>query len=108
MPTLNLTKRSIEAVPLTTRGQVLYRDTELKGFGIRVGSTSKVFFVESQVAGRTVPVTIGKYGPLSPDMARKLALKHLANMSQGQNPNAEKKRDRSRRITVRDAFDRFF
>ena len=46
---LRLTKRSIDELPLTQSGQVLYRDTDIVGFGVRVGSGSKVFFVEGQV-----------------------------------------------------------
>jgi integrase len=108
MPTINLTKRSIEALPLTTAGQVLYRDTELKGFGLRVGSTSKVFFVEGQVRRRTVRSTIGKFGPLSPDVARRLALQQLAEMSQGRDPNAERRREEAESLSLRAAFESFF
>lgn len=108
MPTIHMTKRSIDALPFTEAGQMLYRDKELTGFGLRVGSTSKVFFVESQVDRRTVRVTIGKYGPLSPDVARRLALQHLSEMAQGRNPNEAKRRDEARRETLRAAFDRFF
>ena len=39
--------------------------------------------MEGQAARRTVRVTIGKFGPLSPEVARKLALKRLAEMVQG-------------------------
>jgi integrase len=108
MPTINLTKRSIEALPLTTAGQVLYRDRMLKGFGLRVGSTSKVFFAEGQVRGRTVRSSIGKFGPLSPDVARRLALQQLAEMSQGRDPNAERRRENVQSLTLRDAFESFF
>ncbi len=46
MPSLNFTKRAIEAISPPESGQVLYRDTGLRGLGLRVGSRSKVFFVE--------------------------------------------------------------
>src|SRR5918993_788796 len=108
MPTINLTKRSIEALPLTTAGQVLYRDRMLKGFGLRVGSTSKVFFAEGQVRGRTVRSTIGKFGPISPDVARRLALQQLAEMSQGRDPNRERRREQTQSLSLRGAFEQFF
>lgn len=107
MPTVHLTKRTIDALPFTTEGQVLYRDDELTGLGLRVGSKSKVFFVESQVDRKTRRVTIGKYGPITPEMARKLALKNLSDMAQGRNPNADKRRDLSRVVTVPEAFKTF-
>jgi hypothetical protein len=52
MPSLNFTKRAIEAISPPESGQVLYRDTGLRGFGLRVGSQSKVFIVEGQVNRR--------------------------------------------------------
>src|SRR4051794_38207686 len=91
MPAIRLTKRTIDSLPYTTSGQILYRDDELTGFGLRVGSRSKVFYVEAQVARRTVRVTLGKYGPITPDQARKLALKALSEMAHGLNPNAKKR-----------------
>ncbi len=108
MPVFHLTKRTIEAIPLTDLGQILYRDSELSGFGLRVGSRSKVFFAEGQVNRRTVRVTIGKYGPLTPEIARRLALKTLSDMAQGRDPNADKRRDELRQVSLRDAFRRFF
>jgi hypothetical protein len=48
MPIVRLTRRNIEALPFTLAGQILYRDEELTGFGLRVGSRSKVFFVEGR------------------------------------------------------------
>lgn len=41
MPTLRFTKRAVEQLPQPAKGQVLYRDEVLRGFGLRVGSASK-------------------------------------------------------------------
>ena len=49
MPNLRLTRRAIDEIPYSQEGQVLYRDTMLPGFGMRVGAQSKVFFAEGQV-----------------------------------------------------------
>jgi integrase len=67
-----------------------------------------VFYVEAQVARRTVRVTLGKYGPITPEQARKLALKALSEMAQGINPNAKKRAVDASTITLRQAFHRFF
>ncbi len=55
MPSFNFkfTKRTIDVVPHPERGQKLYRDETLRGFGLRVGARSKAFYVEGQVQGRT-------------------------------------------------------
>ncbi len=108
MPVMNLTKRSIDAIPPVSSGQILYRDTGLAGFGLRVGTQSKVFFAEGQVARRTVRVTIGKYGPVTPEAARKRALKVLGEMAEGRNPNGERRAKRASAMSVREAFDDFF
>jgi hypothetical protein len=70
MPTIRLTKRTIEAVPFAATGQVLYRDEELTGFGLRVGNRAKTFFAEGQVQRRTIRLTIGRYPLMSPESPR--------------------------------------
>jgi integrase len=108
MPIIHLTKRTIDAISPPPTGQTLYRDASLSGFGLRVGTTSKVFFAEGQVARRTIRATIGKYGPLTPEVARKRALKLLGEMAEGRNPNGERRAHRASAMTLREAFDDFF
>ena len=60
IPSLRLTRRAIDEIPFTQKGQVLFRDAILPGFGLRVGTQSKVFFAEGQVNRRTRRVTIGR------------------------------------------------
>jgi hypothetical protein len=57
MPKLQLTKRNIDKLSFTEKGQIDYFDTELKGFALRVGKDSKTFFVQVDVLD---PAT-GKY-----------------------------------------------
>ena len=80
MPTLRFTKRSIEALPHPEKGQVLYRDEMLRGFGLRAGAQSKVYFAEGQVQNRTRRVTIGRADVFGADAARKRALSILNDM----------------------------
>ena len=108
MPTIRLTKRAIKSVPFATSGQVLFRDDELTGFGLRVGARAKTFFAEGQVRRRTIRVTIGRYPLMSPEEARRNAFEHLAAMSRGVDPTQEKKAAEGRVITVEEAFDAFF
>ncbi|WP_282027622.1 tyrosine-type recombinase/integrase [Ruegeria faecimaris] len=108
MPTLRFTKRAIDALPHPETGQVLYRDEMLRGFGVRVGSKSKVYFAEGQVQNRTRRVTIGRADVLGVDTARKRALGLLSEMATGLDPNAEKKRVAQENITLGQAFDGFF
>jgi integrase len=108
MPVISLNKRTIDAIAHPAAGQILYRDASLPGFGLRVGTTSKVFFVEGQVRRRTVRASIGRYGILTPESARKRALRLLSEMADGRNPNEERKAKLAANMTLRDAFDSFF
>lgn len=108
MPVLHLTKTAIEKIQPPASGQVLYRDATLPGFGLRVGTKSKMYFVEGQVRRRTVRVTIGRYDVFTPEVARRRALKVLAEMSDGRNPNEERRAKRAATMTLQQSFDSFF
>ncbi|PTW50585.1 tyrosine-type recombinase/integrase [Rhodovulum kholense] len=108
MPNLRLTRRAVDDIPYASSGQVLYRDTMLTGFGLRVGARSKVYFVEGQVSGKTRRATIGRADLFAPEVARKKALALLGEMSEGRNPTDEKRRGKVERITLTAAFDQFF
>jgi integrase len=108
MPTINLTKRTVEALSHPEAGQTLFRDENLAGFGLRVGSRSKVFFVEGQVRRRTVRVTIGRADVLSPEIARQRAKAILGEMAEGKDPNRTKRAQVEQTVTLRQAFEQFF
>ena len=91
-------------IPLTEQGQILYRAALLTGFGLRVGTRSKAYFVEGQVNRRTVRTTIGRADLFSPEVARRKALSILG----GNNPNAAKQQLAAGGITLADAFTTFF
>lgn len=108
MPFMHLTKRNIDAIEPPRAGQVLYRDATLPGFGLRVGTKSKMFFAEGQVRRRTVRTSIGRYGVFTPEVARRRALKILAEMADGRNPNEERRVARAATMTLQQSFDSFF
>lgn len=107
MPSLRLTRRAIDEIPFAQKGQVLYRDTMLPGFGLRVGAQSKVFFAEGQVNRRTRRVTIGRADVFAPEVARKKALTILGDMADGHDPNAEKRQEAAEQVTLELALKRF-
>lgn len=90
MPTLYLTAEAVNKLRTLKAGQVLYRDTKLQGFGLRLGSKSKAYFAEKRVDGRTVRVTLGLHGHITADRARKDAMEALGRMTKGIDLNAEK------------------
>jgi integrase len=108
MPTLRLTRTNIEKIPNPEQGQVLYRDDQLMGFGLRVGVKTKVFFVERQFDRRNIRTTIGRFGELTPEEARKAAMTLLSDIASGVNPNQVKREEDALEITVERAFELFF
>jgi len=90
MPHLKLTKNAVEDIPFPESGQSYYRDTQLQGFGLRVSRSTKSYFVEKRVRGKTTRHTLGIHGQITCEQARKLAQKALGEMTLGRNPNTER------------------
>ncbi len=54
-----MTVSCVKALEHPKKGQVIYFDTRLPGFGIRVGKSKKTYFAEKRVNRKTKRVTIG-------------------------------------------------
>lgn len=102
-----LTKSSVEALPYPVSGQAFYRDSELRGFGLRVGTATKTYIAEAKVNGRVVRCTIGKHGVFTAEQARQEARDLLRLMAKGINPNDEKAQKKAKCMTLADAFHDF-
>ncbi len=96
-----LTKRLIDDTPFPSSGQVFIRDCMLRGFALRVTKGTKTFVLEKRVRGRVRRITIGPYGPLTVDQARKLAEAHVGAIAQGEDP-AQVRQDRIKEPTFGD------
>jgi integrase len=104
---IKLTKSRVDTLPVSTGGQVFYWDTDLKGFGLRVGNNVKCYIAQAKVGGKTVRVTIGRHGLFTPDEARRLARDHLQLMAKGANPNDVKRQTELEQVTLEQAFEEF-
>ena len=76
-----LTKAFVEKIGFEEKGQIFYRDSELKGFGLRVGATAKVYVAEAKLHGKTIRVTIARHNVITLDEARNQAKKILAEIN---------------------------
>jgi integrase len=106
-----LTKRTVDALKPRLKACILY-DSELPGFGVRVmPSGHKSFIVEYRPHGggrgvATRRFTLGAYGVLTPDQARRGAQETLARVRLGEDPQDEKTRQRAS-LTVGGLIDAF-
>lgn len=108
---MRITKSFVDKVPLPEIGedgkstQAFYRDSVIAGFGLRVTSGgAKSFIVEKRVDGRVKRKTLGRYGNLTVEQARKEAQKFLGKVASGIDPIREVQEKRAKRITLSDAF----
>lgn len=90
-----LTKRIIDAIAPTDKRYELW-DSQVSGFGLRVGiSGVKTFVIRYRAdgGGRNAPrryVTVGRYGALTVEQARKKAQQLLAAATVGEDPASER------------------
>lgn len=108
MSTLHLTKAVISQLPLAKSGQVLVRDAQLTGFGVRIGTRSKTYFVEGTVDRRTVRTTIGRVDLVSLETARRKAVSMLGQIAEGVDLNRSNDGRGKEELTLAGAFDAFF
>ena len=109
MKKMKLTAESVKRLPFARRDaagrvvQVVYRDSELSGFGVRVGEQAKSYFVQKRVVDRVIRVTLGTHGQITAEQARKEAGIRLGALTAGRDLNAEKRIDREARRAAKAA-----
>nr|WP_232366573.1 Arm DNA-binding domain-containing protein [Alteripontixanthobacter muriae] len=101
-----LTKRQIEALEAEDKDYFVW-DSELSGFGFRVFPTGRKQFVLQYRFDKTSRrMSLGRFGAITPDQARGLALEALVKLRHDIDPVAEKREKRAA-LAVRDLADRF-
>src|SRR3990167_5701518 len=89
----------------TDKDQAFYRDTELKGFALRITSAGTKSFVVEKIIGKKVRrITLGKYGALTAEAARKEAQKLLGQIASGKDPIADKQAAKMREVTLKEVY----
>lgn len=105
---VKLTKTVLDKLTAPERGQRFVPDAELKGFAVRITANGvKAFIVEKRIDGRVRRMTLGRYGELTAEQARKQAQKVLGQIAMGMNPPAEKQRQRVQATTLVQAYTAF-
>ncbi len=106
---VKLTKTVVDKAPIpANKGQLFLRDSALQGFGLRITRTgTKSFIVEKRINGKVRRMTLGKYGALTVEQARREAQKQLAKIAMGTDPIAEKRTRQAKAATLEQAFNDF-
>jgi integrase len=99
---MKLTKKAIDAIKPDSTDRFVW-DDELRGFGLRVKPTGlKSFLIQFRNRqGRSRRLTVGNYGRLTPDEARREARRLLSDVERGVDP-AEQRLEERNVITVAD------
>ena len=101
-----ITKRTVDALVPAERERIVWDDA-IKGFGVRVHPTGrKVYIVKYRHEGRSVKVTIGPHGPVTPAAARAKAAEIVTLAKTGRDVAGKTPRARGR-ATVADLAQRF-
>lgn len=107
MTNKKITKTVVDTATCGDKAQHFIWDTELKGFGLRITPTRKTYVAQSRVNNKTVRVTLGLHGRLTPEQARNQAKVVLSDMVRGINPNEEDKATRIRGTTLEEAYQEY-
>ena len=103
-----ITKAFVDKVNAPAEGYEIHWDDSVKGYGLRVSSQGKrVFIVMGRVLGKSVQFTVGPYGVLTEDAARKKAQKLLQDMREGIDPRDTKRADEAMQVTLQQVCDAY-
>src|SRR5476649_987231 len=93
-------------IPPTDRDQIFYRDSELKGFALRITANgTKSFVVEKTIGNKVKRITLGKYSSALPvEKARKMAQIMIGQIVDGADPIAEKRATKMHKTTLNEVM----
>lgn len=105
---VKLTKTFVDKVQPPASGYEVHWDDSVKGYGLRVSSQAKrVFIVMGRALGKSIQFTVGPYGVLTEDAARKKAQKLLQDMREGIDPRDSKRADEAMKVTLQAVCDAY-
>ena len=90
---MKITKRAVDALTPPAKGYALVWDDEIKGFGLRVTSSGvKSFILQKRINRKDHRITLGRYGEITAEQARKDAQVKAGLIAGGGDPVADRKR----------------
>lgn len=103
---MRLNKSTIDKLEPPATGYSLYWDDKLPGFGLRITASGVIAFIfQRRINGKDSRMTIGRYGALTAEEARKEAEKLAGDIAKGNDPVAEKRRKALETKTVGEVLE---
>lgn len=91
---LKFSKKVIENLSTPTDKALVYWDTSLTGFGVRVMPTGKkTFFYQGRANHKLIKITIGKFDPLTVEEAKTKAKSYASDLANGIDPRTKRNAD---------------
>ena len=92
---MKITKSLVEHAATPESGQTFIRDSELRGFALRItAGGAKSFVWEGRIKGRMRRFTIGPFPALTVIAARRLVMTVKASVASGNDPSEERRGER--------------
>lgn len=108
---ITFTIAALDALPLPEPGtRVTYHDTKVNGLQLRVTANgTKTFYIFQRVNGKPERVKVGEhpYPIMGIDQARKRAKEIIHQIAEGQSPNAAKREDKAKSLTLAEAVNQY-
>ena len=103
-----ITKSAVDALAPDPARETYLWDSALAGFGVRMMPNGKASFILKYRTrtGVSRKMTIARVGTITPDEARKEAIKSLAEIAKGGDPSADRKAAR-KSIKLSELADRY-
>lgn len=108
---MKITKTGVDKLtpPDTKDGkktQKFYRDSTIPGFAVRITSGGAIsFIVEKRINGKVKRQTLGRYGAVTVEQAKKMAQAFIGSIAKGDDPIAERKAKAVLAISLEEAFN---
>lgn len=102
-----LTLKAINKPLPEGKKQIILRDSELPGFGIRISKQTKSWIVERRIQGINRRISVGNFNTMTLEAARREAAKIIGDISMGADPVAEKRNKEIAALTLREAMEEF-
>jgi integrase len=107
---IKISKATVDAAKIEAKRYTLW-DMSLAGFGLVVSNKgSKTFILRYRAKHPFAPkrlMVLGRYGPMTPEEARRSAIEILGHVARGKDPALEMSKAKQSAITFGDVCDRF-